>query len=240
MPTFRHGKKTAVLLNGTNMSPFLNEATTTTEIETAEVTTFGNEDKAYIVGLSDGTISCSGLFDSTAGASNAVLTGLIANEDNTFTVLPSGVAAGNPAVIANGEMTSYEISSPVGDVISISTEVQADGGLLHGVALTGLVNTGSASATTTGIDNAVSTANGALFNLHLTTNTHNGAATMKVQHSTDNITYVDLVTFTAISASVTAGESITSTGTVNRYLRTSSTLAGASGSVTYNISAARR
>lgn len=240
MPTFRHGKKTAVLLNGTNMSPFLNEATTTTEIETAEVTTFGDQDKTYIVGLSDGTISTSGLFDSTAGASNDVLTGLIADEDNTFTVLPSGVAAGNPAVIANGQMTSYEVSSPVGDVISISAEVQADGGLLHGVALTGLVNTGSASAATTGINNGSSTANGGLFNLHVTANNRNGAATLKVQHSSDNVTYVDLVTFTAVSASTTVGESITSTGTVNQYLRTLSTLAGASGSVTYNISAARR
>jgi hypothetical protein len=240
MPTFRHGKTTAVLLNGTNMSPFLNEATTTTEIETAEVTTFGDQDKTYIVGLSDGTISTSGLFDSTAGASDDVLTGLIADEDNTFTVLPSGVAAGNPAVIANGQMTSYEVSSPVGDVISISAEVQADGGLLHGVALTGLVNTGSASAATTGINNGSSTANGGLFNLHVTANSRDGAATLKVQHSSDNVSYVDLVTFTAVSASTTVGESITSTGTVNQYLRTLSTLAGASGSVTYNISAARR
>lgn len=240
MPTFRHGKKTAVLLNGTNMSPFLNEATTTTEIETAETTTFGDQDKTYITGLSDGTISTSGLFDSTAGASNDVLSGLINTEDNTFTVMPEGVAAGSPAVIANGQMTSYEVSSPVGDVISISAEVQADGGLLHGIALTGLVNTGSASATTTGIDNVSSTANGALFNLHLVTNDRNGSATLKVQHSADDVTYVDLVSFSAISASITAGESITSTGTVNQYLRTLSTLAGSSGSVTYNISAARR
>jgi len=240
MPTFRHGKTTAVLLNGTNMSPFLNEATTTTEIETAETTTFGDQDKTYIVGLSDGTISTSGLFDSTAGASNDVLTGLIATEDNTFTVMPSGVAAGNPAVIANGQMTSYEVSSPVGDVISISAEVQADGGLLHGVALTGLVNTGSASATTTGINNGSSTTNGGLFNLHVTANSRDGAATVKVQHSSDDVTYADLVTFTSVSASVTVGESITSTGTVNEYLRTLSTLAGSSGSVTYNISAARR
>jgi hypothetical protein len=240
MPTFRHGKKTAVLLNGTNMSPFLNEATTTTEIETAETTTFGDDDKTYIVGLSDGTISTSGLFDSSAGASNAVLTGLIAEEDNTFTVLPEGSAAGSRAIIANGQMTSYEVSSPVGDVVAISAEVQADGGLLHGVALTDLVNTGSASATTTGINNGAATSNGALFNLHVTANTRDGSTTIKAQHSSDDVTYVDLVTFTGVSASTTGGESITSTGTVNQYLRTLSTLAGASGSVTYQVSAARR
>jgi len=137
-------------------------------------------------------------------------------------------------------MTSYEVSSPVGDVISISAEVQADGGLLHGVALTGLVNTGSASATTAEINNGSSTLNGALFNLHVTVNDRDGAATVKVQHSSDDVTYADLVTFTSVSASATGGESITSTGTVNEYLRTLSTLAGSSGSVTYNVSAARR
>ena len=240
MPTFRHGKATAVLFNGTDMSPFLNEATTTTEIETAETTTFGSTDKTYITGLADGTISTSGLFDSTANASNAVLTGMIATEDNTFTVLPEGAFAGRRSVIANGQLTSYEVSSPVGDVVAISAEIQADGGLLHGVALTGLETTSSASATTAAIDNSASTAFGALFSLHVVSNDRDGATTIKVQHSADDLTYADLVTFTNVSASVTDGESITSTGTVNRYLRTLSTLAGSSGSVTYHVSAARR
>ncbi len=112
MPTFRHGKKTAVLLNGTDMSPFLNEATTTQEIETAETTTFSDDDKTYIVGLADGTVSTSGLFDSSAGASDEVLSGLIATEDNTFTVLPEGATAGTRSVIANGQMTSTRSPAP--------------------------------------------------------------------------------------------------------------------------------
>lgn len=240
MPTFRHGKRTAVLLNGTDMSPFLNEATTTQEIETAETTTFSDEDKTYIVGLADGTISTSGLFDSSAGASDAVLNGTLGQEDNTFTVLPAGNTAGSRAILANGQLTSYEISSPVADVVAISAEVQADGGLLHGVSLAAAVNTGSASAVTTEVDNGAATTSGGLYNLHVTANTRDGAATIKVQHSSDNATYADLVTFTNVSASTTGGESITSTGTVNQYLRTLSTLAGASGSITYHVAAARR
>ena len=239
MPTFRHGKKTAVLLNGTDMSPFLNEATTTQEIETAETTTFGLQDKTYIVGLADGTISTSGLFDSTAGASDAVLSGLIATEDNTFTVLPEGATAGTRAILANGQLTSYEISSPVADVVAISAEVQADGGLYHGVALNGL-QVISASGVSGSVDNAVATGNGVLANLHVTANNRNGATTIKVQDSADGSTWVDLVTFTSVSASTTVGESITSTGTVNRYLRAEHTLAGSSGSVTYHVSVARR
>jgi len=239
MPTFRHGKKTAVLLNGTNMSPFLNEATTTQEIETAETTTYGQDDKTYIVGLSDGTISTSGLFDSSAGASDAVLSGLIAQEDNTFTVLPEGALAGSRSIIANGQLTSYEISSPVADVVAISAEVQADGGLFHGVALNGLQIV-SASGVTGSVDNSVATGGGVLANLHVVANTRDGDTTIKVQDSADGNTWADLVTFTNVSASTTAGESITSTGTVNRYLRAEHTLAGSSGSATYHVSVARR
>jgi len=239
MPTFRHGKQTAVLLNGTDMSPFLNEATTTQEIETAETTTFGIQDKTYIVGLSDGTISTSGLFDGSANASDAVLSGLIATEDNTFTVLPEGVVAGRRSVLANGQMTSYEISSPVGDVVAISAEIQADGGLYHGIALNGLA-TVSASGVSASADNTTSTSNGIIANLHVTANNRNGAATIKVQDSADGNTWADLVTFTSVSASTTVGESITANGTVNRYLRAEHTLAGSSGSVTFHVSAARR
>lgn len=239
MPTFRHGKKTAVLLNGTDMSPFLNEATQTQEIETAETTTFSDDDKTYITGLGDGTISTSGLFDGTAGASDDVLSGAIGQEDNTFTVLPEGAAAGSRSIIANGQLTSYEVSSPVGDVVSISAEVQADGGLFSGVALNGL-QVVSASGVTGSVDNGAATSGGLLANLHVTANSRDNDATFKVQHSSDGNTWVDLVTFTTVSASTTTGESITSTGTVNRYLRGSHTLAGSSGSVTYHISAARR
>ena len=240
MPTFRHGKRTSVLLNGTDMSPFLNEATQTQEIETAETTTFSDEDKTYITGLGDGTISTSGLFDSTAGASDAVLNGLIGQEDNTLTVLPEGATAGSRSIIANGQLTSYEVSSPVGDVVAISAEVQADGGLFSGVALNGLESVSASAGVTASVDNGALTSNGALANLHVTANTHDNTATFKVQHSSDGVSWADLITFTNVSASSTTGESVTSTGTVNRYLRGSYSLAGSSGSVTYHLSAARR
>lgn len=239
MPTFRHGKRTVVLLNGTDMSPFLNEATQTHEIETAETTTFSDNDKTYITGLADGTISTSGLFDGTANASNDVLSGAIGQEDNTFTVLPEGATAGARSIIANGQLTSYEVSSPVGDVVAISAEVQADGGLFSGRALNPLTNTGT-SASLASVNDGAATSGGGLFNLHVVANTRDGASTIRVQHSADNATWADLVTFTVVSASITSGESITSTGTVNQYLRAAHTLAGSSGSITYHVSAARR
>ncbi len=55
-------------------------------------------------------------------------------------------------------------------------------------------------------------------------------ATGKIRHSADDSSYVDLVTFTAVSAA-NAGERVTVAGTVNRYLKGTGTVTG-SGTLT--------
>jgi hypothetical protein len=241
MPTFRHGKNTRVYLNGYDMSPFLNEATSTFSQETAETTTFTQNDKTYIAGLADGTVSASGLFDGTANASNAILTGRLKTEDNVFTIMPDGTAIGAAAILASGQITSYEVTSPVADVVSLSTEIQADGGLFPGGIVLCNGVTASASANGTNVDNTVLTSQGAVANLHVTANNRNGTAVIKVQHSVDNSAWVDLITFSSVSASTVVGESVSCTGTVNRHLRYQlSSIGGASGSVTFTVAAARK
>ena len=73
-------------------------------------------------------------------------------------------------------------------------------------------------------------------------NTRNGTVTMKIQHSTDNSTFVDLVTFTVVGSTTTTQERIVVAAgtTVNRYLRAQSTVAGTTGSITPIVAFARR
>lgn len=239
MPTFRHGKATRVLLNATDMSAFLNEATATTEVETGETTTFVDEDKTYIVGLADGTISLSGLFDSTAGASDAVLRGTIGASSNQLTVAQGGFGSGSPAIVADAEITSYEVSSPVGDVVSLSADFQSSGGVLIGACLTGLAAVG-ASVQGTALDNSASTSSGLVANLHVTANDRDGAASVSVLHSQDNVTFTSVADFTVLTASSTGSETLEVGGNVLRYVRSQILLGGSSGSVTFLVSAARR
>jgi hypothetical protein len=241
MPTFRHGKRTVILMDGTNMSPYLNDSTTANELEALETTTYGSDDKTYIVGLGDGTLQMGGLFDGAASASDGVLSGSVfAVEDVALTVMWDGAALGSrAAVIPAGQLTSYEVSSPVADVVSISAAVQADGGVQRGVVLASL-SAIAASASATSVDNGAASANGATATLHVTANNRDGTATVKVQHSSDDNVWVDFITFDAVSASTTDGQGASATGTVNRYLRAINTLAGSSGSVTYTVAAARR
>ena len=61
---------------------------------------------------------------------------------------------------------------------------------------------------------------------------------VKVQHSTNNSTWVDLATFTAATA--IGAQRIPVSGTVNRYLRTLWTVTGTTPSLTFTASFARR
>jgi len=137
MPTFKHGKNAHFSLDGTAgtlvvISDTLNEISLPREIETAETTAFGLNDKTYITGLGDATISLSGMFDATvdtaiAGNITNLKSGSVASL--SFEYGPSGSAASSPKFTGEALITSYEISSPVGDVITYSLELQVTGGV---------------------------------------------------------------------------------------------------------------
>jgi hypothetical protein len=124
--------------------------------------------------------------------------------------------------------------------VSISAEFEVDGGVDDGVILhTGAETTSTVNSTS--VDNGASSTNGAVANLHVVANTRTASSTYKVQHSSDNSTWVDLITFTAVAGTTKAKESkAVTTNPVNRYLRAQATLGGTTNSATYTIAIARR
>jgi hypothetical protein len=132
---FVHGKSAVFKVDdsgGTlrDISAFLEEVSFPRSVETAETTTFGNSAKTYITGLSDATISISGSFDATAdGYLAGVLGGATALE---FEYGPAGSAGGTIKYSGTCIMTSYEVSSPVGDKVAASAEFQVTGAITRG------------------------------------------------------------------------------------------------------------
>lgn len=237
---FIHGKNVAVFYNGANLSRYFNEASISQDIETAETTAFGDAAKTYITGLKDGTMSMSGMFDGAEGAIDATLSATLgATDADVATVVPAGAAIGNVSFSAAVRDTSYEISSPVSDVVAANLEVQATEGIDRGVLVAAGTTTASA-ATTSSIDNGSSTNNGGVGYLHVTSNARNGSTVFTVQDSADNVTFADVVTFATVSASATGGERVAITGAVDRYVRASAIPGGSSGSVTYTMAFARK
>jgi hypothetical protein len=237
---FVHGKSSGVLVGAGNLSTFFNEASASQDVETAETTTFGSSAKSYIIGLKDGTMSVSGMFDGDESAvDKQIEAALGVDAASVATIAPEGLAVGKASYSCAARKTSYEISSPVGDVVSTSLSIQADGGIDRGVLL-GANTAATTAATGTAQDNAASSANGGAGYLHVTANTRDGSSTFKVQHSSDNVTFADLVTFASVSSTTATAERIAVTGTVNRYLRASHAPGGSSGSVTYTMAFARK
>jgi hypothetical protein len=238
---FSHGKSTDVLVAEYDISAYLNEATASMSMDTAETSTFGSNAKTYILGQNDGTISFSGLYDGDANAVDAIFTSIIDNDTTPpITIcMDNGLTAGNRAILAQAKQTAYEISAPVADVVSISGEFQVTSGIRQGQILEA-ARTLSTTTNGTALDNSASSANGATANLHVTANARSATTVIKIQHSADGTTYADLITFTTIGIGAITSESKTATGTVNRYVRAVTTIASGSGNITFSISISRR
>lgn len=236
---FLHGKSSMVLFDGVNLSGFLNQMSSSNSIETADTTTFGNDSKTYIVGLKDGQMSLSGMFDGALLASDATMSSAIGNAANNVVTFAPSPVYGAVAFSAEAIETSYEVSSPVTDVVSASAQVQADGGIDRGLLLAAL-SAVTTTSTGTSIDNTASTSGGGVAYLHVTANSRTAGSVFKVQHSSDNTTFADLITFATVATTLTQAEKIEVTGTVNRYVRASFAPGGSTGSITYSLAFARR
>jgi len=135
MPTFRHGKSTVFKVDNssgtlTDISNTLTDVTFPQTVETAETTSFGSSAKAYIVGLTDSTVSISGTYDATVDAHLAAILGQAASV--TFEYGPEGSTSTYVKYSGEAYLTSYEKSGSVGDAVKFSAEFQVTGAVTRG------------------------------------------------------------------------------------------------------------
>ena len=140
---FVHGKSSKFSIDNAGGTPvdisaFCDDISFSRNLDTAEVSTFGDNAKEYLIGLSDATISISGKFDA-AGAStvDAVLAGILgASATSTFEYVPGGgtIGANNPGYRGECWLTSYDVSGSIGDAVSFSADFQVSGPITRAVA----------------------------------------------------------------------------------------------------------
>jgi hypothetical protein len=254
MPTFVHGKGTDVYLDEFVMTPYFNSADVTLTNETAEVTSFADSSKAYILGLADGTLSMSGLWTADTDGSDEELQAILGSASAAnITIAEAGGTIGNRATIARCDEVNYAISNPVADVSTITADFQGTsnsgtlGTMTYGITGGFQLTTGSsidynALGALTGVDGTASSTAGGAALLHVTTNSiGGGVTTIKVQHdsASDFSSAADLISFTAVGAATKTSEMVVCSGTVNRYVRATASTAGSSGSITFMVSFAR-
>ncbi len=250
MPTFIHGKDSKVYLDEFDLTSYFTNVDVALSNETSETTSFGATSKSYLLGLADGTLSMSGLWAAETDGSDEELQAILGSATTPLiTVAESAGTIGNRATVAKAHETNYTISNPVADVVSITADFQGSTdavsnltyGITSGVQLTAGASIAYGSlGDLASVDNAASSANGGVGVLHVPTNSvSGGATTIKIQHSANDATWADLISFTAVSASTATSQMSAVAGTVNRYLRATASTAGSSGSITFMVSFAR-
>jgi len=239
---FIHGKYTTVAYKDADLTTYFNSTSRTSNAEQADSTTYGRGHKSYLAGVQDGSLSIGGLFDGSTKAIDDYLSNTLGSPVNApITVaLAQLPVVGSSAILASAVCTSYEVSSPVSDVVSANAEFVADGGIHSGF----LIHPKSVAITATGngtsVDQVVATTNnGWIANLHVVANTMNNTTTFDVEDSPDGITWTNLGTFATVPATTTKFQTLLFFNTtVHRYIRLVRTVAG-TGSLTAIVSFAR-
>ena len=126
---FVHGKGTDFSVDGNNISTYTDSVSLDRNIDTAETTAFGDDDRTYIAGLRGHTFTASGHWDSTL---DGYAIGMDDGAVVAFEYGPEGSTAGDVKYSGNALITNYSQSSGVGDKASWSASFQVTGSVTRG------------------------------------------------------------------------------------------------------------
>jgi hypothetical protein len=251
---FTVGVNTDAYVNGIDLTPYLAGSDAGAAVDAVEITPYGatNNRKQYIPGLQQTTINVTGYFDPQTGGNELTLRSVLGTAA-TWTLLPSGDAAGARGQAVAGFETDLRHSAPVAGAVTITATSQgtvpAEGVVVLATKQT-LSQASAGTSTVTGVDfgtallgtgGTVST--GALSSyIHVFSGSGSGTVTVNVQHaSTLGGTYSTLLSHTAFVASTapTYERKLLVAGTsTNEFLRTQVVFSGA-GTVSLHNSVCR-
>jgi len=192
-----------------------------------DTTTLDKSAKSRIPGVADATLAVNGIFDNSTTSTHSAWTsnsGKLPTGEQVVT-LTIGTALGAVAAGMGATQADYNVDRGAGGGIMTTASYEtSDGyGLNYGVLLTaGPTQTDASATNSTAVDNTSSTAAGGVASLQVLS-VATGSAIVKVQHSSDNVTFADLLTFTTASARTAEIVRDTGSTTVNRYVRVAST-----------------
>lgn len=238
------GNQAQVLLDGFNLHQFAKSFQMTPQIDVLDTSVLGTTSRAKVTGLKHASASGEVFFDDTAttGSYDLLKDKYGAAVAGMISFGPAGFTLGNRVLMMSAHEASFETKSLVADLTTVmfnadAAEDAVDFGVsLHALAAeVGTVNGAS-------VNNAAGTTNGGVGTLHVTAIA--GAApsvVIKIQHATDDSTWVDLITFAASTAANTSQRTEVAAGTtIRQYLRIVCTFGGTTTSITFQVSFARR
>lgn len=208
-----------LLASGMNILGDTTDLEDTDDAALEEITALGDAPQSYaFAGVDDYVLTQNGFFNDATNRSNDALNNKGASKVMSFA--PEGNTLGARMVSVPAVQSMYKRQISRGALHKASASYKPTGSHDEGKIVAPLTARTAASDTTaTSLDNSASSANGCAATLQMTDLTLDGYTNIvvKLQHSANNSVWVDLITFTAITAAP-AAERKTVTGTVNRYL----------------------
>ena len=203
-----------------------------------EIATLDVSGMKRFLGPADGSVEVNGYFDNAAGRIHPVFTsnsGKLPTADQGV-MIPLGSAVGDPAVGMVTKEANYDTDRGGTSAITVKSAFSVNGYPPEfSTMLPAHTDTVTASTSGTAVDDSASSSSGGSWFyqiLAISASGGNARWTVKLQHSTNNITYTDVS-----SANVTAIGAARAefTGTLNRYIRNRLVLDATSGSITFAI-----
>lgn len=220
-------------IDGIDLACYLQTLETSREANLVDKTTLcTNGGKEYEVGIKDGMLGFSGVFDSdTVNADkihNVITSHFVAESTPPILFTHSAVSIEDPVeVLENCLLSKYDSQSSLGQLMTVSGEIKPENAVENGVVLFDGSDTGGGTAGSA-IDNAASSANGGYFLAQVYEKSDSAATDVDVlfQHSDDASTWVDLLDTALGKTSGSFEVTVAAGGTVKRYLRVTLTATG--------------
>lgn len=236
---FLPGYAAKVFANERSVCATVNAWTVTHTRAVSEVTamcqTSGAGAASYVPGLKGGSLTMAGPQDSVGQNLHTEIANAIGVDNSlVVTLLPDGDSVGKPALFGTFDPSDWTNDASVTEAAGFTLAATPDEGVEAGFVLHAL-GAETADGNGTSVDRSAdlaSSALGAAAGIHVTAYSGFTTVGIKIQHSTDNSVWADLVSFTAITAVGAEVVKTAATTTVNRYLRVVTDVTG-SGSITY-------
>jgi len=195
--------------------------------ELLDVTTLDVSARKRIIGSVDSEMSFDAWFDNAASHQHAVWSsnsGKLPTADQDI-LIPMGSAVGDQFVGLVAKEGAYNVARSGGSAISANATFSANGSAAEfGEMLTAFDDTHSSASSGTVVDSGASSSNGGSGYLQLLS-LDSGSVTVNLQESTSSGgSYSNFMTFSTVAAAAApSAERLTNEGTVQRYIKVTTT-----------------
>ena len=174
-----------------------------------------------LAGMGDGEISFTSWFDDGTNLLHDAVSGLPTTD--VTAMYCRGTAADSPTAMLVAKQINYDYTRGTDKSLSAVVQCLGNGNGIEWGVLFAAEATQSSAGSTSSKDDGASTSNGLAAVLQIT-DINSGTPTFKIQDSPNDSDWTDLVSFSAVAnGNEPSAERVSVTGTVNRYLRITST-----------------